>query len=279
MEPRDLSVIVSSYNQPRSLGLVLAGFAAQTDTDVALVVADDGSPAETRELVEEFSRQAPFPVSFITQDHRQFGKSEILNRAVLASSGERLLFTDGDCVPFTNLVAVHKRYLRPGRFCVGGYVRLNAAESLSLSCEAVTRGEHERLMALRHKRYLYRIHVKNLFYRLVRKPYSPQILGGNFSVCRDAFYAVNGFDERYEGGGGEDSDIRNRLRNRGYAGVSLWNRAFTCHLSHRSEPSRREQPFGRQRRDRSLYYASRGNLRAVKGLDRHSTGRDLPPHQ
>ena len=41
--PPLLSVLVSTYNQPRWLELVLWGYSVQTVTDFELIVVDDGS--------------------------------------------------------------------------------------------------------------------------------------------------------------------------------------------------------------------------------------------
>ena len=103
MAQHTISLIVSSYNQPNTLRPVLAGFAVQDDLDFEMIIADDGSDADTRGVAEEFASTAPFPVKFITQEHRAFGKARILNKAAAVSQGDQLIFCDGDCVPFHNV--------------------------------------------------------------------------------------------------------------------------------------------------------------------------------
>ena len=46
------SVIVTTYNNPPYLEMVLAGYARQGRDDFEVVVADDGSRDETRELID-----------------------------------------------------------------------------------------------------------------------------------------------------------------------------------------------------------------------------------
>ncbi len=48
------AVVVTTYNRPDALETVLAGYQAQRDTGFELLIADDGSTAATRELVEAF---------------------------------------------------------------------------------------------------------------------------------------------------------------------------------------------------------------------------------
>ena len=57
-----IAVIVTTYNRPDALAAVLAGFAAQSDRDFELIVADDGSSDDTRIVVAEFAARARFPV-------------------------------------------------------------------------------------------------------------------------------------------------------------------------------------------------------------------------
>ena len=48
-------MIVTTYNRPEALRAVLAGFAAQSDRDFELLVADDGSGPETGALRMELT--------------------------------------------------------------------------------------------------------------------------------------------------------------------------------------------------------------------------------
>ena len=57
--------------------------------------------------------------------------------------------------------------------------------------------------------------------------------GCNFVVSREAFMAVNGFDEQFEGWGYEDSDLCIRLMNHGLAIRRAPAAACVLHLWHR----------------------------------------------
>ena len=54
-----LAVIVSTYNNPRALNLVLAGLERQTRPPQEVLIADDGSGAETAALIESWAQPAP----------------------------------------------------------------------------------------------------------------------------------------------------------------------------------------------------------------------------
>ena len=266
MSAHKVSVIVSSYNQPRSLRLALAGFAGQTDTDFDLTVADDGSRDNVRLLVEEFAAGAPFPVRFMTQPDEGFRKGRIHNDAVMATRGDQLIFCDGDCIPVSNFVAVHRAHYRPGTFCAGGRVVLTPEQSRELTPEAVAAGDYERLLTPAWRLSLRWVHWKNILYRTVGMRYKPKMLGCNWSVDRGVLLEVDGFDEMFNQMSGYDSDVRNRLRNLGAPGISLWDKAFVLHLNHSLDPERYAFGGSRKRKDRELYEGSRKRVKAMKGI-------------
>ena len=51
------SVIISTYNQPKWLEKVLWGFDMQTESDFEIVIADDGSTGETKQMIDFFKIQ------------------------------------------------------------------------------------------------------------------------------------------------------------------------------------------------------------------------------
>ena len=101
----DTSVIVSTYNQPAWLENVLRGYLHQELKDFELLVADDGSGEDTRRLIREFAGRSPFPIRHLWHEDQGYRRSVILNAAILASRGEYLIFSDGDCVPRRDFVA------------------------------------------------------------------------------------------------------------------------------------------------------------------------------
>jgi glycosyltransferase involved in cell wall biosynthesis len=261
-----VSVIVSSYDHPTALGLVLEGLRAQDFGPFELLIADDGSGADTLELVDQF-RSEGLAIEFVAQADEGFRKAMAVNRAVRKSSGDQLIFLDGDCVPFPDLLSRHVDAYRPHSYAVGGYVWTDLPTARGLSREDVAAGRHMQLLDARARARLWSVHVRNVFYGFLGKPRKPKILGGNFSVARDAMWAVNGFDEGFDGYSGEDSDIRTRLNNLGATGISLWNRAFVCHLDHGLDPPRCRPEVVRRRGERALLLSNRSLVRTPRGLE------------
>jgi len=266
-------VVVAAYNQPRELGLALAGLAAQTDPCFDVVVADDGSSPPASAAVDALAREGalPFRVTCVRQEDAGFRKMRAQNLAALAAlerGAELLLFLDGDCVPWRDWVAVYRRRMRPGEFGVGGYLFLGEEETRRLTPQAVRRGEHERPPGAAAWWRLEKAHWRNRLYATPplrgRRPNRPRIRGGNFAVACDLFERVDGFDEAFAGYGKEDSELRNRMRNAGARGISLWNRARVCHLSTRVYAGVPRPPT-----PRDLYAESFRRVRARLGLTAH----------
>ena len=75
----DTSVIITTYNNPAWLEKVLWSYTCQTRKDFEILIADDGSNDETRELIEAMRSQVPFPIRHVWQEDDGFRKCRILN--------------------------------------------------------------------------------------------------------------------------------------------------------------------------------------------------------
>lgn len=273
-----VSVIVTTYNQPDSLEKVLWGFAAQSVGDFEVLVADDGSGAETRARIARLRSEIGVPLHHIWHEDRGFRKCTILNEAILASRGDYLVFTDGDCIPRRDFVATHRSLARPGRFLSGGYLKLPAETSRRITREDVLEGRATEFGWLRahgvpFSRRVVRLALGPTAARIgdLLTPTRPTWNGHNASAWRADVVSANGFDERM-GYGGLDRELGERLENAGIRGTQVRHRAIVVHLDHR-RAYRDEAALRRNREIRDATAAS-GRTRAVVGLDRHTAPAD-----
>ena len=118
------SVIFTTYNHPKWLEKTLWGFSAQTYRDFEIIVADDGSEQETRDVVEAMKSKIEIPIQHLWQRDNGFQKCKILNKAIVASQGEYLIFTDGDCIPHPDFVKNHVELSAENTMLSGGYFKL-----------------------------------------------------------------------------------------------------------------------------------------------------------
>ena len=253
------SLIISSYNQPNALALVLEGLLTQTLAIDEVLIGDDGSQPDTRELVDAFAERASFPVVFTTQEDQGFRKSRALNNAIRKAKGRCVLFLDGDCVPpprwAENMVQALSGH-RGVDFATAGYVLMPLERTRALTLDQIASGQIDDVCTPAERKEFKKIHRKELIYKFLGQQKKPKILGGNWAATRESLIAVNGFDEKFDGFGKEDSDIRNRLRNAGFKGRSLWGHNWVFHCSHDLDP-RRNLPEVVRAEPNYEYYDSR----------------------
>jgi len=238
--PKHIAVVVSTYNKPEYLRLVLNGYQQQTDNNFVLYIADDGSSEETRKLIEKLSSHFPVPIRHIRHEDRGFRKCRIHNRALLEIQEDYIIFTDGDCVPLPAMVASHRRYAVKGSFLSGGRILLSRTWTDQL-CKA---GQMpERVQATGWLKHRLHGNINRLLPLILPvslgRPHArlKGIRGCHLSCWREDVIHVNGFDESFEGWGREDSDLVARLlhaciqrRNlRGLPVFHLWHEEESRH--------------------------------------------------
>jgi glycosyltransferase involved in cell wall biosynthesis len=234
-----ISVILSTYNSPAWLEKVLWGYGAQHDSGFEVVVADDGSNEDTRRMIAGFAKRAPFPLRHVWQEDRGFRKWTIVNRAILKASGEYLVFSDGDCVPRANVVAIHRARALPGRYLSGSYCRLPMAASKELTREdIVSQRAFSAIWLARHGAWAPHLIAKaaarplrldGLANRLL--PARGTFNGNNSSCFKVDALRLGGFDERIAYGGG-DREFGYRLAHAGITPRLIRYSALMLHLDH-----------------------------------------------
>jgi glycosyltransferase involved in cell wall biosynthesis len=234
-----LSVVVTTYNQPDWLEKVLWGYTVQDFRDFELLIADDGSDARTASVLARMRPLLGVPLHHIWHEDTGFRKCTILNNAIRAAAGDILVFTDGDCIPRRDFLAVHDHLMRPGRFTSGGYAKLPEETSRRIGYDDVREGRATDLNWLRRNgaplsRSLLRLSVPARAGALLDRltPTRASFNGHNAAVWRADAIRVNGFDERM-GWGGLDREFGERLENAGVRGLQVRHRAHVVHLWHK----------------------------------------------
>ncbi len=233
-----ISVILSTYNQPAWLEKVLLAYTLQDFRDFELLIADDGSRGETRRLIARFAREADFPIRHIWHEDRGFRRSIILNAAILASMGDYLVFSDGDCIPRQDFIRTHMELAEPGCFLSGGSIHLSMRTSRSISRQDVVQGRFwdPRWLDLRGQS------LGRRRLRLVQPGITAALLDhltttkptwnlNNASTWRSPLFAVNGMEREMQYKGA-DRALGSRLENLGLRGKRIRFRAVLLHLDH-----------------------------------------------
>jgi glycosyltransferase involved in cell wall biosynthesis len=218
----------------------LWAFCCQSFREFEVVIADDGSTGETRQLVADCARQAPFPLRHAWQENQGFRKAKILNQAIRMCGGDYLIFTDGDCLPRRDFVLAHRTHARQNYFITGGS-HINIPESIHVAFsredieqQRVFRRDWLQSRGMDARKYRYRL-TSHRWLAPVLDLLTPRpgvLVGCNSSAWKDAVLSVNGFDERYLGYGSEDKDLGVRLTHRGFRSRRLKYSLVCIHLDH-----------------------------------------------
>jgi glycosyltransferase involved in cell wall biosynthesis len=87
-----LSIILPTFNRVRFLGPTIDSVVAQTHTDWEMIIADDGSGAETREYLQRISDPR---VRILWLSHCG-NPARVRNAAIETATGSHLAFLDSD---------------------------------------------------------------------------------------------------------------------------------------------------------------------------------------
>ena len=102
-----ISLLISTYNWPQALDLVLLSVEKLTCKPDELLIADDGSRTETTQLIDAFKKTSSITVRHIWHEDKGFKRSEILNKAIAKSTSDYIIQTDGDCILHPSFVKDH----------------------------------------------------------------------------------------------------------------------------------------------------------------------------
>lgn len=233
-----IALIVSTYNQPEHLERCLLALRRQSLSDFELIIADDGSGEETRQLIENNKGAFARPLMHLWQEDRGFRKTQILNQAINASSADYLVFMDGDCLAHPDFVREHAAQAKRGHYLNGSMIRLGQRLTERIDNEAILHGDIFKSGWLTrrgrgwNRRYL-RFSLGYPTRRWLDRHTTTKLywLGANSSCFREDALAVNGFDNRFSYGF-EDGDFGNRLENYGLKAATVRWTANVLHLFH-----------------------------------------------
>jgi glycosyltransferase involved in cell wall biosynthesis len=242
-----ISIIVTTYNWPAALQLCLESLFAQQYGDFEIIIADDGSNISNMALSKSICTRSPVPIKYVHHEDQGFRASTIRNKAVAQSTGEYLIFLDGDCIVRPGFVSRHRQLAVQGHFVPGNRVLL----SQDFTSEVINHN-----IPLYKKNWLYfvTLSLQNKINRIL--PFFTLPLGRlrllepkkwqkamtcNLAMWRDDFVRVNGFDELFEGWGYEDSDLVIRLI---HAGIKRKEGRFAVPALHLWHPQNDRSQHG-----------------------------------
>jgi glycosyltransferase involved in cell wall biosynthesis len=213
-----IAVIVTTYNRPDALKAVLEGYLSQNDKDFELLIADDGSAEETRQLIAGYQEKCSLKIKHVWQEDKGFRAGKIRNMAIAGTGADYIIFSDGDCIPLPDFIGHHRRLAEKNWFVAGSRVLLSERLTNQILKEQtpVHQWKLNDWFAARFKKDINRLSpllslpLGNLLRKVAFNKWKG-VMTCNLAVWRQDLIKINGFDEAYSGWGLEDSDIVIRL--------------------------------------------------------------------
>lgn len=227
-----LTIVITTYNWPDALGLVLKSVCRQTWRPDQVIVADDGSGPDTAAVVRDVLGSSGLRYCHVWHEDKGVRQSRIKNLAVKYAEFPYLIFIDHDVVLHPDFIRDHISMAREGcllqgkRVILPGHYTRKILQNRSFSPPPIL------LDNLGNRKNTIR---SPLLGRLLARPktFETSLRGCNLSMFRSDFIRVDGFDEVYDNSWGrEDSDVCYRLFHAGVRVRNLWFMALQYHLKH-----------------------------------------------
>lgn len=225
------SILISTYNWPEALELVLLSLEIQSVRPKEVLIADDGSKEITKRLIEDFQKKSEVPIRHFWHEDKGFRRSSILNKAIAGSTSDYIIQTDGDCIMHKDFIKDHLEMREEKTYLFGSRVNIKEELLPALFSEKRILFDFFEKGISKRTRNLRIPFLANLYNR--NNEISSKLRGCNLSFWRADFIAVNGYNEEFEGWGREDSELIIRMMNNGIQGRRLRYRGIIYHIWHK----------------------------------------------
>lgn len=109
-----ISILMATHNKAKFLDRTLAAYCLQSYKDFEIVIVDDGSTDNTKEIIDKYADRLNIKYIFIEKKGISKARKTVLENA----SGEDIIITDDDRIPCKDFVLSHKRLLDENEKCV-----------------------------------------------------------------------------------------------------------------------------------------------------------------
>lgn len=237
------SLIVTTYNQPVFLELLLKTALRQTRLPDEILVADDGSRDDTADVLRKIGADSPVPIVHLWQRDDGYRLNRSRNNAIAAASGDYLILMDGDCFLNPYFISDHLYFAKPGYYVTGTRVNLDARLKEKILKTGNTRvtffthGTHKKFNAIRCLPLALTLSGRRKT-KPEKDPDAPPrfwvkgVSGANFAFWRGDALKVNGFNEAMTHYGGNDHEFATRLGKSGIAHYRMVHYGMAYHFMH-----------------------------------------------
>ncbi len=227
------SLIITTYNWSEALELVILSALGQTRLPDEIIIADDGSKQDTKELIEKYRHNSVVPIIYSWQEDQGFRLAHSRNLAISKSTCEYIIVVDGDMVLDSRFVKDHIRCSEKGTYIQGSRVLLMAEPTKSILNSKNLKNISFFMQNMKNRMNMIYAPWVSKVYCMFKNNELNRTRGCNFSLFKEDIIAVNGFNEDFVTWGKEDSEFVQRLYNNGVKRKNLKFSAIQYHLYHK----------------------------------------------
>ena len=132
-----LSLVITTYNWPEALSLVIESIKNQTILPDEVIIADDGSTQETKDLITSFNKGSDINIIHAWQEDIGYRAARSRNNGILKASGDYIVMIDGDMILHANFIQDHISSAEHGYFVQGSRVILSKEKSQNVLSEKI----------------------------------------------------------------------------------------------------------------------------------------------
>lgn len=265
--PENCTLIISTYNWPEALELCLKSILDQSIIPAEIIIADDGSTKETKELIERYKTLFPTALLHLWHEDQGFRLAMIRNKAFALSTKEYIIQIDGDIVLHPKFIEDHLSFAQADALLQGSRVMLGSSRSKKMIAQKNHAVSFFQADIKRRENMLRLIALSRYLSKRYRNRYPVYFArGANMSFWRKDLLEINGYDENFEGWGHEDSDLTLRLLNKGKKKMILKFSAIAYHLYHPEKKSIAQEKINRERLEETFRHKTTW---AKKGITKH----------
>jgi glycosyltransferase involved in cell wall biosynthesis len=225
-----LTLIITTYNWPESLLLVLNSINKQSIMPDEVIIADDGSNNDTKNLINEFKNNSSLNVIHSWQKDIGFRAARSRNKAILKSSGDYIVLIDGDTVLHCDFIKDHISNAEPKNIVQGTRSLISKKQTNKALIEKKINFKFFSFGLKNRKNTIHSNFLSSIFSS--RKNHMRGIKSCNMAFFKDDCIKVNGFNNEFEGWGREDSEFVVRMMNNGVRRKNVRFNAVQFHLWH-----------------------------------------------
>lgn len=220
------SLIIYIKSDVVTLPLLFSALKQQTEKDFEVIFAQDGCDKKIGNLINELKEEVPFQVKHLSYNQDCYKREALLNRAIVESESDYLIFMEEGTIPHHKFVADHLRLSRYGRVVAARKITLTKDLSSEITEQLISSRKIQSYLQKRLLSQAIKGKAKNIseVFRLTNGFLRHFILNDvwqglssdNFSIYKEDIVSVNGFDERFDVKSEEsDFDLELRLMQQG----------------------------------------------------------------